>query len=268
MNDARVAVSRLPFRFWLLLAGTLGGLASPARAEQNVSAFVGGWAYELSGEITNGATLDFERDLGLKASDRQSYSVNYRVEPGGWIPSVGVDYQRIRAEGRQTIAATVGAPTPALEPLFGGLPVGAGRTVEDDADLGDLEVNALWSWPFGPVRLSGGVTLAWLDGDVRVADASSGASRTQSLSEVFPLLSAAVEWQPIESLRLSLRGDYIQYQDDAADSLEATVFWKMLGPVGLEAGYRQRHYRVKDSRTDIDARLAGARVGIRLELPI
>ena len=112
------------------------------------------------------------------------------------------------------------------------------------------------------------MTLAWLDGDVRVADASSGASRTQSLSEVFPLLSAAVEWQPIESLRLSLRGDYIQYQDDAADSLEATVFWKMLGPVGLEAGYRQRHYRVKDSRTDIDARLAGARVGIRLELPI
>ena len=69
MNDARVAVSRLPFRFWLLLAGTLGGLASPARAEQNVSAFVGGWAYELSGEITNGATLDFDDLVSIRSRE-------------------------------------------------------------------------------------------------------------------------------------------------------------------------------------------------------
>ena len=249
-----------------LIAAVLSATAPLCAAQSSLSALVGGWGYDIKGEITNGGTLDFERDLALRATGRFSAALAYRPAGAGWLPALALDYQRVAAEGMQTIPGV--ADGSAAEPLFDGLGVGAGTRVRDSADLRDVQLNARWGYDLSTLRLSGGLTLVWLDGPVVVADADSGESRTQDISQLFPLLSIAAEWQPLPSVSLTLRGDYAEYEENKAQGLEGTVLWKLLGPVGLEAGYRQRRYRVKDGGNDIDARLLGARVGMRMEWPL
>lgn len=246
----------------VLLAFTSG---TAQATERSVYGFIGGWAYDIQGDITAGATLDFERDLGLRANDRKSYTLGYTPARFGWLPAIEFDYLRIAAEGMQTIPG-VADGTP-VQPVFDGIGVGAGTVVRDSADINDFELSARWPWQIGDFTLSGGINLIRLDGTVLVADANSGEESLQDFEQVFPLLSAAAVWQPTPVLRLSLRGDFIQYQDDRADALEAHVFWRFLGPVGLEAGYRQRRYKVVDGSDEINARLAGGRIGVRMEVP-
>jgi len=217
-----------------------------------VHAFVGGWAYDITGSATNTARYDFKDDLNLRVSDRKSYALGYTPAGPGWVPALEFDYAHIAADGMQTVSTG----------LLGGTTV-----VDDRTDVDDYELALRWPWQQGAFTVSGGLTVAALNGIVVVADADTGEQQTQKVNEIFPRASLAVAWQPVPSLRFSASGDYVKYKDNRADALEARVFWQCLGPVGLEAGYRQRRYKIQDPMNALDARVAGVRVGVRMELP-
>ncbi len=233
--------------------------AAPARAY----AFIGGWAYDISGTFTNTSELDLQDDLGLQPTARENYVLGYTPAKSGWIPALEFDYTRIAADGQQRFQTL---PTTGLEPVTG-IVVPTETVVDDRTSVNDFELTARWPWQIGAFTLLGGITLTTLNGSIMVADESNGQRQTQNINETFPLLSAGVEWQPIESLRLSLSGDYVQYDGNRADELEARLLWKFLGPIGLEGGYRQRRYKINEPMARLDATVSGARIGLVMEIP-
>ena len=219
---------------------------------------IGGWAYDITGTYTNTSELDLQDDLGLKSTARQNYTLGYTPTAPGWLPRLEFDYVRVAADGQQRFS---------LLPVAG-LPAATETVVDDRTNVNDFELTAHWPWQLGSFALLGGFTLTHLNGSITAADENNGQQQTQKISETFPLLSVGVEWRPLESLRLSLSGDYIRYSGNRADELEARVLWKVLGPVGLEAGYRQRRYRIDEPNNKLDAKVAGARIGVLMEIPL
>ncbi len=234
--------------------------AAPAQAY----AFMGGWAYDVTGSYTNTSRLDLEDDLGLQSKARQNYALGYTPAALGYVPALEFDYTRIAASGQQRFATL---PVAGLDPLTGGV-IASETVVDDRTSVNDFELTARWPWRQGAFTLLGGLTLTVLDGNVQVADENSGQLQNQKVSEVFPLLSLGVEWQASENLSLQLSGDYIRYDGNRADELEARVLWQVLGPVGLQVGYRQRRYKIDEPMNALDARVAGARLGVVIALPL
>lgn len=224
---------------------------------------MGGWGYAIKGTITNTAQLDFQDDLGLKPSDRKSYVLGFKPAQPGWLPTLEFDYTRIAADGQQTISSV----PPGGSVLFGSRPISADSQVDNRTDINDFELTALWPYRMGNFQLSGGLKLAYLKGFVNVADQDTGQQQTQRVNELFPLASAAVEWQPLPELRLSFSGDYVQYKNNRADELEARVLWKIVGPLGLEAGYLRRRYKIIDPMNQLNARVGGVRLSAVIEIP-
>lgn len=251
-------------------AWLLGCLLVPPlhAAEGYVYGLLGSWSYVPRGTVTSGSQLDFQRDLGLKTEDRREYLLGYQpasTDPR-WLPSVDLAVLRLSARGSQQIAG-IEAPLPGLAPVFGLLPLPDGTTAEASASIDDLEARLHWPWQWRSLVLSGGVTLSYLAGEVIVADAETGERDQERIQELFPQPGLGLAWQPLASLRLSLRGDYVQYQKNRAQALEASLFWRLLGPVGLEAGWRQRRFKVESGDYLLDTRLSGYRIGLRFEIP-
>ena len=240
----------------LLAVGFSTAHAGPAR----VYATIGGWAYDITGTYTNTSELDLEEDLALKTTAPQNYLIGYAPASFGWVPALEFDYIRIAADGQQRFQLL-----PAV-PIVGA--VVPDTVVDDRTSINDFELTSRWPWQLGDFTLSAGFTVTSLHGTVVVTDENNGQQQTQKVNETFPLLSLGVEWQPVESFRVSLSGDYVQYDGNRADELEARMLWKFLGPIGLEAGYRQRRYKIIDPMNSLDARVAGARIGIVMEIPL
>lgn len=231
--------------------------AAPAR----LFGSVGGWAYDITGTYTNTSSLDLEDDLKLKSTARADFSLGYAPEAFGWVPAIEFDYTRVAADGEQTFTLL-----PAGSAL-GALP-GTSMTVKDRTSINDFELTSRWPLQLGSFTLLGGFTITSLHGDILVADESNGELRRQNIDETFPLVSAGVEWQPANALRFSVSGDYIQYQGNKSAEIEAQVLWKLLGPIGLEAGYRQRRYKIIETGNRLDAHVSGARVALVMEIPL
>lgn len=223
---------------------------------------MGGWAYEITGTNTNTSELDLQDDLNLRSTARGDYALGYAPAGFGWVPALEFGYTRIAADGQQAFSLL---PT---TPITGLLPINTDTVVDDRTNINDFELNARWPWQIGHFTLLGGLTLTTLNGTVVTADESNGQQQTQKVNEIFPLLSLGLEWQPRPSLRFSLSGDYVQYKSNRADEFEARVLWRFLGPVGIEAGYRQRRYKIIDPLNSLDARVAGALVRVVMELPL
>lgn len=243
---------RLPL--WFFAASLLPIHNAHAEAGQ-LFGFIGGWSYDIQGTYTNTAELDLEDDLALRGTARKSYALGYQPAAEGWVPQLELDYVRIAASGQQRF-------TPF------GLPLLPETVVDNRTTVNDFELTARWPWQLGSVTLLGGFTVTHLDGSVQAADEATGIQQTQKVKETFPLLSLGVQWQPVASLRFTLTGDYVRYDGNRADEWEAKVLWKLLGPVGLEGGYRQRRYKIDEPMNALDARVRGARFGVVMELPI
>lgn len=248
-------------RWALAVALAMGFGAAHAEGARAYGA-MGGWAYDITGTYTNTSELDLQDDLGLRSTARSDYALGYAPASLGWLPALEFGYTRIAADGQQTIPLL---PTTPLSPVTGLLPVNTDTVVDDRTSINDFELTARWPWQLGQFRLLGGLTVTKLKGTVVTADASSGQQQTQKVDETFPLLSLGLEWQPIASLRFSLSGDYVQYKSNRADELEAKVLWKFLGPVGVEAGYRQRRYKIIEPMNSLDAKVSGALVRLVME---
>lgn len=255
---------------WTLAAFVLLGVSNTVVAEDEKAetvaetrprylfASAGGWAYKLTGSVVNGSQLDFDRDLNLKVSNRSNFALGYLPARLGWVPGLTLDYVRVEASGQQKFAGTA---------VFGGVQITNGSTVNDSARIDDLELSARWPYRFDDFTFSAGLTATRLNGPVTVALANSAQQDRREISQVFPLPSLAIQWQPAEAFRVTARGDYIRYSGDSAETYELSVLWKILGPVGLEGGYRHRRYKVVDGSYVLDAKLNGARFGLRYEFP-
>ena len=223
---------------------------------------MGGWVYQARGSVTNVEQLDFQRDLGLRSTDRGDLAMGFAPsrQQSRWVPTVDVSYIHIGERGVQQLDT----------PLLFGLVV-LQDEAESSTDVDDLQLALRWPWRLGSVRIDSGLNLTRLKGEVIVSDVDTGQRNRQPVNEIFPSPSLALAWQPLNGLRFSLRGDYIEYQGQRAQTLEAGACWQMLGPVGLELGWRQRRYKV-DSVNEfgpylLDARLSGVRFGLRFEIP-
>ena len=236
-----------------------------ARAQDgHAYGLVGAWTYQARGSVVNnGAPLDFERDLGLEGSKYGDLALGFlpASRQSRWLPAVSLGYTHFVERGLQQVQTPV---------LFGLLTLDG--EAESSADVDDLQLSLRWPWRITPaLRLEGGVNLTRLDGAVIVTDVESGQRNRQPVDEIFPAPSLALAWNPLPALRLRARADYVEYQGQRAQTLEADAYWRMLGPVGLEAGWRQRRYKVETTNEfgpyRLDARLSGLRIGVRFELP-
>jgi hypothetical protein len=250
-------------RKWLLVG--LWMLANAAHAQdQRGYFFLGGWAYDITGVYTNTTPLDLQDDLGLRSTERGDYALAYAPAGFGWVPRLELGFTRIAADGQQRFTLL---PDGSLGPVAGLLPIDNETVVDDYTRANDFELNARWPWVWGDWTVLTGLTVTHLRGEVKVADASNGQVQVQKINETFPLLSLGLEWQPVQSLRFTLSGDYVQYGGNRASELEARALWKFFGPVGLEGGYRQRRYKITDPMNELNARVAGARIGVVMEIP-
>ena len=248
------------------LALALGCVCTGAHAEgARAYGAIGGWAYDISGTYTNTSELDLQDDLNLQSTARSDYVLGFAPARFGWLPALELGYTRIAADGQQTFSLLPSTP---LSPITGPLPVNAETVIDDRTSINDFELTARWPWQLGHFTLLGGLTVTTLNGTVVTADDSGSQQQTQKVKETFPLLSLGVQWQPVASLRFTLTGDYVRYDGNRADEWEAKVLWKLLGPVGLEGGYRQRRYKIDEPMNALDARVRGARFGVVMELPI
>lgn len=236
-----------------------------ARADGGfVHAFIGGWAYDVTGTTETTSRLDFEDDLGLRSTDRKSYALGITPAQPGWLPALEFDYTRIAADGRQTVSLL---PFVGAEPVPGALPVSTTVQIDDRTRIQDAELSARWPYRWNTLSLAGGFSLAWVKGSVTVADSDTGQQQRQPVNQVFPLLSLAAQWQPTAALRFTLSGDYVQYKGNRADEIEARVLWKFLGPVGLQGGYLRRRYKITEPDYRLNAQVGGARIGVVIEIP-
>lgn len=250
---------------WALAAALISVFGGAHAEGARAYGAIGGWAYDITGTYTNTSELDLQDDLGLRSTARADYALGYAPARFGWVPALEFGYTHIAADGQQTFSLL---PTTPISPVIGLLPVNTDSVVDDRTSINDFELTVRWPWQLGHFTLLGGLTVTTLNGTVVTADESNGQQVTQKVRETFPLLSLGLEWQPAPSLRFSLSGDYVQYQDNRANEIEARLLWKFLGPVGLEAGYRQRRYKFTEPMNSLDARVSGALIRLVMELPL
>ena len=257
---------RFPSRRLLAaLAAVATVAATPVRAQDgHVYGFVGAWTYQARGSVeNNGPPLDFERDLGLEGRKYGDLALGFlpASRQSAWLPAMSLGYTHFIERGVQQVQT----------PILFGLVTLDGEA-ESSADVDDLQLSLRWPWRITPaLRLEGGINITRLDGAVIVTDVDSGQRNRQPVDEIVPAPSLAIAWNPLPALRLRARADYVTYQGQQAQTLEADAYWQMFGPVGLEAGWRQRRYHVETSNEfgpyRLDARLSGLRIGVRFELP-
>lgn len=239
------------------LLGLLWSALVPVAEAGSYYATSGGWVYDVKGRVQLNEPLDLQRDLHLRTTDKGEFTLGYIPEKLGWIPGLDLGYVHLAAEGEQTVGRPV---------QFGPLSIGQASVVATSAAIDDIDACIRWPYVWANASASAGVTVVRLNGNVVVADTNTGQQNNQPIDEIFPLLSLAGSYRPIDNLRLSARGDYIQYSGNTAHTLEAGAFYKFLGPVGFEVGWRQRRFKINNPNGyNFDARLSGARIALRFE---
>ena len=233
--------------FLLAAAAAAPALAGEFRADGGV------WIYRVRGFIdNNGQRLDFNRDLGVGTQRDGFVALEYAHGPS-WIPDVTVNYSRLGGSGATTTHPAVG---PVVIP-------GGSVTNTSSAHFNDVDVSARYEIALGSVGVSPGLTLKALNGDIVTRDDASGAESRQSYREVFPMLHARVVWAPGRILRFAAQGNWIARGGDQAWEYAVSAEPRLIGPLGLYAGWQEKRYRVQSSG-QLDARLSGMRLGVIL----
>lgn len=246
-------------RFALAPCCLLCCAALPAYADTQYYGGAGAWFYDVKGSVSNnGVRLDFKKDLNLTAKSPGEVVLGFIPDAPRWFPAVEASYVRISTEGQQKISGQ--------SVVFGMVPLTQNSVVATSAKLNNYDVSLRWGFPIGKkFRINGGFAVAELDGDVVVANQQTGAADRQPISEVFPLISGGLVWTPFADISLRTRFDYIQQGENKAQTAEASVNAVLWGPLALEAGYRQRRFKVVNNQYNFDSRLGGARAVLKLE---
>lgn len=243
-----------------LLAAGLGFALSPALAHADDFYLAGGgWNYKLKGNVTSTTHLDFNDDLHMETTRKGEISLGYIPDKLGWIPGVDFNYVKLAARGNQVMTSTT---TTGLIPIT----TTSSTSVETSLDLNDIDASFRWPYVWNDFSASAGLTIAKLQGNTVYTDPSARIQYNQAIDQTFPLISVGMRYFPSNSLSFTARGDYISQGENKAQTIELGTFWKIIGPLGLEAGWRQRAFKVKsDNGYRIDSKFSGARAALRLE---
>lgn len=214
---------------------------------------LGGWDYELSGHYNDSnRDRDFERDLAVRPRDQASVSLDYQWREGR--PDLSFAYAQIGARGRSQETVPIG-----IDPI----PIGTtGTTVDSASDFTDFEITARWPLSRGTWRLSPGVALKRLAGDLRITENDVEVSR-QDTEVWFPQPLLRLDGRPARWLRLSASVQGIAYDGDRAQEWQVSTE-VTLAALLVQAGWQEKRYRIQDDDSELDARLRGPvfRVGL------
>lgn len=221
-----------------------------AQAEQ----FYAGYSYwdnRVSGTYRDNG-VDYDINDGLAASTRSRALYRLRWDtPTPWLPDLAASYGRIVVAGQRTV--TSGG--------IGGLPIGQTTSTADvDADVSDIDATLRYGLALDWARISLGVTVKQLKGDIDVNNAGAPQSR-RSVDQVFPMAHLFAEVPFGSRVRLGVGGDWISAKGDAADNILAMLRVKLIGPLDITGGWQRKHYKVDSNGYFLDATLQGWQVG-------
>lgn len=236
----------------LLACAWSGAVAAEFRAG------LGGWRYDLSGSVTDaGRSYDFEDDLALQPSGRRSVLLEWDTGEGWW-PDWSASFSQLGAAGYSEETFTL---------FVGGVPVGSQtESIAASADFDDYDLTARYPFDLGPFGAAVGLTAKRLRGEVLIDDSTRAAPSRQQYDETVPEVHLQLRWALGESLVLGAAGQGIRFGGDSALEWRATVEYRGLAPLLLEAGWQEKRYDLDLGDYALDARLGGAlaRVGFLL----
>lgn len=230
----------------LCTLGAFLALSASAVSAAELRAAFGGWDYDLQGHYNDSnRDRDFQRDLAVRPRDRASVSLDYQWRAGR--PDLSFAYTQIGARGRSAENVPVG---------IGPIPIGtAGTTVDSLSDFTDIEIAARWPLSRGDWRLSPGVVLKRLAGELRITENDVDVSR-QDIEVWFPQPLLRLDGRLASWLRFNASVQGIAYDGDRAQewqsSAEITV-----GALLVQGGWQEKRYRIRDDDSDLDAHLRG-----------
>lgn len=239
----------------------VSALLLPALANaQGFGLAYGNWDAHVSGTITdNGAQLNLDHDLGVHATNRNSYALHWETGPGWWRPDIAADYMRIQVSGSNQTT------TGGLQ--FGGiiLAPGISTLLVTHADIRDTGVTLRYPFTLGVVHAAAGVTVRHLDGDIRVQDSNGAAQSNQPVNETFPMAHLRLELPLAPRLGIVASGNWIAGGGNRANDFTVEARARIYGPFSISAGWRYKYYYVNSNGYLLDTRLQGLLLGARLD---
>ncbi|TXH04795.1 MAG: hypothetical protein E6R07_06785 [Nevskiaceae bacterium] len=236
-----------------LLAACALTLPALAQAEQFYLGY-SHWNYAVSGAYDEGATrYDLDKNLNARGDSHAQYRLRWDTG-AGWWPDFAASYGRVALSGQQSITTSV---------VVGPVPVGTVSSVAQvDANVRDLDATLRYGLPLGWARLSGGVTVKKLRGNVVVTDSAATPSQTlHDIDEIFPMAHLFAEVPLGSRLRLGAGGNWIASHGDEADEMLVQARLKLIGPLDLTGGWQRKHYRVTTDSYRLRATLQGWQFG-------
>jgi hypothetical protein len=150
---------------------------------------------------------------------------------------------------------------------FGGIVLapGVSTLLVTRADIRDTGVTLRYPFTLGVVRAAAGVTVRHLSGDIRVQDSTGAAQDDQTVNQTFPMAHLRLELPLAPRLSLVAGGNWIAGGGNRANDFTAEVRARILGPLGISAGWRSKYYHVSSNGYLLDTRLQGLLLGARLD---
>lgn len=239
-----------------ILIATALTLSAPAMAMATDQFYLGYsyWNYKVSGQYEDdGSGYTLNKGFDPSNSSRSMFRLRWDTGPGWWIPDLAASFGRIDVNGQQAISTNTG---------IGPIPITINSTAVVTTHVRDLDVTARWPWQFGWGRLSLGVTVKQLRGDILINDSAAGQT-TESVNAVFPMAHAFLEVPIGSRLRIGVGGDWIAAEGDEADNIVAMARFKVIGPLDITGGWQSKHYKVRDDYL-LDAKMQGWQFGAEL----
>lgn len=226
-------------RFTVLALAWLPAVAAELRLS------VGSWQPDVQGHYRdNDSAYDFERDLAVRARKQGHVALEIQRKTGA---DVALAYTRIATRGRNTVSS--GVPT---LPLLSG---SGTTTLDSTADFDDLELLARWPLSRGTLRVSPGVAIKHLEGQVLIFESGTEVSR-DDVDVWFPELHLHADWRPWPALRFSAGVQGLAYDGDRAREWQALAD-VTLGALRIEGGWQEKRYDLRDGDNELHARLRG-----------
>jgi hypothetical protein len=225
-------------------------------AEDHFSLGYSNWNYGVTGNYQD-SSGGYDLGNGYEASHSSRALFRLRWDTGpGWWPDAAASYGRIAVTGQSAVNTSLS---------IGPLPLGqVNSTAVVDANVRDLDATLRYPLQLGWGRLSTGVTVKQLRGDVLINDSAAATQTYQTVNAVFPMAHLFLEVPLGSRLRIGVGGDWIAAQGDEADSIVAIARLKVIGPLDLTAGWQSKRYKVITDSYRLDSRLQGAQVGAEL----
>lgn len=244
----------------LLLGGVAAGVQAAEAPESRYSLGVALWNPDISGTVSDNERLDLEEDLALESDSDFVFEGAFRRGRFELL----AEHARLRADGRNTLNRDITLGDLVLIPQD--------ETVSSSARVDDSLLSLRWRVGSAAFSVSPGISARYIDAQVRLRErereGGTAARDVESLSELFPMAHLGIAGE-LGALRLSARGNYVEYDGDRVFDVTATAWLQpsAFAPLRIGLGWQLRDYRIghDGGEDDADVRLSGAqlRIGAR-----